>query len=78
MVCYLFIYLLLFDCVLLFFAYLKIPIKILKIVDASAGSGFKPLITDAVVSLVGSDKRVPIKLFRDTSAKHLFIIIITY
>jgi len=35
---------------------------------------FQPFIADAVVSLGGSEERVPIKLLRDTGAKHSFIL----
>ena len=35
---------------------------------------FEPFIADAVVSLVGSEERVPIKILRDTGAKHSFIL----
>lgn len=37
-----------------------------------SSSGFEPFISDAMVSLVGSDKRVPIKVLRDTAA-HLLL-----
>ena len=43
-------------------------------VDPGNDNDFKPFIADAVVSLVGSEKRVPIKLLRDTGAKHSFIV----
>lgn len=33
-------------------------------------SDFEPFIVDAFVSLAGSDKKVPIKLLRDTGGKH--------
>lgn len=35
---------------------------------------FAPFIHDAYVSLLGSEERVPIKLLRDTGAKHSFIV----
>uniref|UniRef100_A0A671XNE1 SCAN box domain-containing protein n=1 Tax=Sparus aurata TaxID=8175 RepID=A0A671XNE1_SPAAU len=35
---------------------------------------FEPFIVNAVVSLVGSEERVPIKFLRDTGAKHSFIL----
>lgn len=36
---------------------------------------FAPFIHDAYVSLVGGDQRVPIKLLRDTGAKHSFMVV---
>lgn len=44
------------------------------IVDPDVGSGFELIITDAVVSLVGSDNRVLIKWLHDTGARHTFIV----
>lgn len=41
-------------------------------VDPGNDNDFKPFIADAVVSLAGSEKRVPVKLLRDTGAKHSF------
>ena len=38
--------------------------------DPDVGSGFEPFITEAVVSVVGSDKYVPIKVLRDTAARY--------
>ncbi|XP_045930718.1 uncharacterized protein LOC123986486 [Micropterus dolomieu] len=43
-------------------------------VDLGSGNGFEPFIADAVVSLVGKEERVPIKILRDTGAKHSFIV----
>lgn len=43
-------------------------------VDLVQDSGFEPFIADAFVSLVGSDKHLPIKLLRDTGAKHSFVV----
>lgn len=37
-------------------------------------SDFEPFVADAVVSLAGSGKKVPIKILRDTGAKHSFIV----
>lgn len=37
-------------------------------------SDFEPFIADAIVSLVGYYKRFPIKLLRDTGAKHSFVL----
>lgn len=48
----------------------KIPVC----VEPDDDSCTEPFIADAVLSLVGSDKRVPIKLLRDTGAKHSFIL----
>ena len=45
-----------------------------KLVCADVGSGFGPFITEAVVSVVGSDKYVPIKVLRDTAARCSFIV----
>lgn len=41
-------------------------------VTPNSSSGFEQFISDAMVSLVGSDKRVPIKVLRDTAA-HLLL-----
>ena len=45
-----------------------------KPVCVDPGAGFEPFIADAVVSLVGGKERVPIKVLRDTGAKHSFIV----
>ena len=37
-------------------------------------AGFEPFITDAVIALVGSDARVPIKVLRDTGANQSFVL----
>ena len=42
--------------------------------DPGSSNGFEPFIADAVVFLVGSKERVPIKILRDTGAKHSFIV----
>lgn len=39
-------------------------------VDPEADTDFEPFITDAFVSLVGGEKRVAIKLLRDTGTKN--------
>lgn len=44
--------------------------KSMEVVDKD----FAPFIHDAHVSVVGSEQRVPIKLLRDTGAKHSFIV----
>lgn len=43
-------------------------------VDLGAQSRFEPFIMEAVVSLLGSDKRVPIKVLHVTGVKHSFIV----
>lgn len=48
----------------------KIPVC----VDLEVGYYFEPFIADTLVSLVGSDQRVPIKLLRDTGARHSCIV----
>ncbi|KAI9529445.1 hypothetical protein NQZ68_011154 [Dissostichus eleginoides] len=51
-----------------------VPDKKLVCADLDVGSGFEPFITEAVVSVVGSDKYVPIKVLRDTAARYSFIV----
>ncbi|XP_034078707.1 uncharacterized protein LOC117550381 isoform X2 [Gymnodraco acuticeps] len=48
--------------------------KKLVCADLDVGSVFGPFITEAVVSIVGSDKYVPIKVLRDTAARYSFIV----
>ncbi|KAJ4920941.1 hypothetical protein JOQ06_023085 [Pogonophryne albipinna] len=51
-----------------------VPVKKLVCADLEVGSVFEPFITEAVVSMVGSDKYVPIKVLRDTAARYSFIV----
>lgn len=51
-----------------------VPDRKLVCTDLDAGSSFEPFITEAVVSVVGSDTYVPIKVLRDTAARYSFIV----